>query len=1145
MAPSHSRLAFRNLTSSWSRQKLRAHNELNWRMVRTVADFTQQLSSIHEQHAEELQLLVETFRKRNAELRRERPSYQSGLFTIWEVLLQEVEIDSQVRFRNSSEYFYENSMMLLEKTFHRKIQSRKIFLHRESFETILNKAEELLKKCHQDYSDAYKKLLSSRNHAQLAEYYDMHNAYVQQLRAANGMLEYYHAQILPKLLEELEHVYLDLSDTVAGSMVAAAEMLASKAREQGNHYDNLCSACRNVNSKTDLVNFIKTLNLEKATAPLKTHLFMAPRAENESGQVTPDPMLMLRNELVVERIAHLSLPNRSQSLRQDVSNLESQIRQLQEAVDSLTRLQQRSLESNLYNKSNELQEDISMKRFDLQVANIHLAAVRAQLELVASKEGNHSDENQHNRDRKTSTSSTAGMKNKWLKAFRSLKTGSINMPEKNDLGDKKNGKGPTRPQSATPSPLDTGQHIFQEYTYKKITPCDYCSQILRGHVRQGLKCKMCKMNVHADCQDKVSKCQPKPRLLRRQKSTSEIETKMLATEPEEDKQDVDPIYQLLKQAGDISGRRNDKDGSSQGGVGGSINSSLTSLHQRWPRSNASSSASSSSSHLLTVSSAHHEHMSSSGEPSNNKYECQEQLEGCYVVITGRTIGSKFTITVIDTSDPDWWQGKCLGKVGYFPSNYVTKLHPGEHPLQVTHTVQVTDGENGVKLLRDQPKPRLLRRQKSTSEIETKMLATEPEEDKQDVDPIYQLLKQAGDISGRRNDKDGSSQGGVGGSINSSLTSLHQRWPRSNASSSASSSSSHLLTVSSAHHEHMSSSAPHSPRRQKLSLRMKSFSLDSPESSEHVHRRHHMGQSSSHCSSHSQSPQSPQGRRQLLSAKTVRMSSVDLPDDNEKSLSSASTSPCPSPKPHRLLPTNLYVVLYNFRSRHADELDLKAGYTITVIDTSDPDWWQGKCLGKVGYFPSNYVTKLHPGEHPLQVTHTVQVTDGENGVKLLRDQIVIQVGEEIEGMVTIRTGTTEKIFTCPLKYLQDLQKPHRLLPTNLYVVLYNFRSRHADELDLKAGYTITVIDTSDPDWWQGKCLGKVGYFPSNYVTKLHPGEHPLQVTHTVQVTDGENGVKLLRDQIVIQVGEEIEGMVTIRTGTTEKIFTCPLKYLQDV
>ena len=30
------------------------------------------------------------------------------------------------------------------------------------------------------------------------------------------------------------------------------------------------------------------------------------------------------------------------------------------------------------------------------------------------------------------------------------------------------------------SPIPEQAHIFQEYTYKKITPCDICSQILRG-----------------------------------------------------------------------------------------------------------------------------------------------------------------------------------------------------------------------------------------------------------------------------------------------------------------------------------------------------------------------------------------------------------------------------------------------------------------------------------------------------------------------------------------------------------------------------------------------------------------------------------------------------------------------------------------
>jgi hypothetical protein len=32
----------------------------------------------------------------------------------------------------------------------------------------------------------------------------------------------------------------------------------------------------------------------------------------------------------------------------------------------------------------------------------------------------------------------------------------------------------------TPPAVIENSHIFQEYTYKKITPCDICSQILRG-----------------------------------------------------------------------------------------------------------------------------------------------------------------------------------------------------------------------------------------------------------------------------------------------------------------------------------------------------------------------------------------------------------------------------------------------------------------------------------------------------------------------------------------------------------------------------------------------------------------------------------------------------------------------------------------
>ena len=60
--------------------------------------------------------------------------------------------------------------------------------------------------------------------------------------------------------------------------------------------------------------------------------------------------------------------------------------------------------------------------------------------------------------------------------------------------------------------------------------------------------------------------------------------------------------------------------------------------------------------------------------------------------------------------------------------------------------------------------------------------------------------------------------------------------------------------------------------------------------------------------------------------------------------------------------------------------------------------------------------------------------------------------------------------------------------------------------------MTVIDSSDADWWKGKCLGKIGFFPSNYVTKLAPNEKPLQVTHNLQISEADGGLRLLRDQV---------------------------------
>ncbi|XP_068897063.1 uncharacterized protein Stacl isoform X4 [Tenebrio molitor] len=896
--------ALKELTHPGYNEPLKTHNAVTFKLVRTVSDFTQQLGQMYEQHAQELQMLVANFRKRNGELRKERPACPSSLFHTWETLLQEVEIDSQALGDIASILGRQVSRPLLERSFHRKIQSRKVFSQRESYETIVAKTEEKLVKCRQEYKNAYLSYLSGPTTESLSSYFNTHNAYVQQLHATNGMLEEYGKDTLPQLLQELEEIYTDLCAAVSEAVLQGAEVVSARAVEQTRRYEGLISQCKSVSSSTDLAHLARSLPTPAGRPPVLKRPFVPPQPPPPPDPVDGEPQDIqndnipppLKDELVIDRLSAVQVKPSHDVLRKEAADLEAQIRQIQDALETLLRIQQRSVEAALYNKANELQEDISMKRFDLRVAQIHLSAINAQKELFTSKL-----EGDTGRERKMSSASTASMKNKWLKAFKSLKT----PPPENT--DKKNGSAATRELLKG----DPDAHNFQEYTYKKITPCDVCSQVLRGHTRQGLKCRICKMNVHLDCQDKASKCQTKARLLRRQKSTSEIETRVQDAAAEDEKSpEVDQIYQVLKQATEISNSK--------------------------PRVNV--------------------------EPA--------------------TPG--ITVDRSANSNP--------GSSG--SSGQSLNRRPGP-PIQPSRAA-------GPNLAVINPAPC------STS-------------------------------SDRR-------QGAPGTSESSSMR--RRLFAGMKSLTGFGSRSRH---GSPGHRSISLPETPHSPRRQKLNLRMKSLSLDSPESTEHVQRRKHHGAnvaSDPHSNQSSSSriqfaiparsihnhhvtrgdlkakstPSSPVHNRRLLSAKNIRMSSVELPDENDKSPSSASTSPCPSPvgakKSHRLLPTNLYVVLYNFKSRHQDELDLKAGYKVTVIDTSDPDWWKGKCLGRVGFFPSKYVSKLSPGEKPLQVTHNLQVSDGDNGLMLLRDQIVIQIGEELDGMVMIRSGDNRQ-GVCPVKFLQEV------------------------------------------------------------------------------------------------------------------------------
>uniref|UniRef100_A0A336MTD3 CSON004880 protein n=1 Tax=Culicoides sonorensis TaxID=179676 RepID=A0A336MTD3_CULSO len=365
---------------------LKSHNSVTFKLVKTVSDFTETLAQIYEQHAEALQLLASSYRKKNGELRKERPACQSSLFYSWEVFLQEVEADSQASSEISNTLSRQVSRPLLERSFHRKIQSRKVFTHRESFDTIIAKTEEKLSKCRIDYKQSYSVHRQNPTQHSLQQYVDAHNAYVQQLHATNAMLEAYHCETVPQLLLELEQIYDDLCNIMSETVLQGAEAISAKASDQAKRYDNLVGHCKNITGIQDLTNFARSIQLpvnalrvpKKAFAPPQPIANVAGETD-DSTDYADGNVPIFKNELVLERGGALTLRPSLEQLKREAIELETQIRQLQDSVDVLVRTQLRGLEGQLYNKANELQEDISMKKFDLRAKEIHLAAVQAQV----------------------------------------------------------------------------------------------------------------------------------------------------------------------------------------------------------------------------------------------------------------------------------------------------------------------------------------------------------------------------------------------------------------------------------------------------------------------------------------------------------------------------------------------------------------------------------------------------------------------------------------------------------------------------------------------------------------------------------------------------------------------------------------------
>ncbi|XP_011297820.1 uncharacterized protein Stacl isoform X3 [Fopius arisanus] len=736
----------KELTHATLNESLKQHNGNALKLVQTVSEFAQELGTAMDIHGANMRRLVDEFRSRSGDMRGDI----GGMKRIWENLLRQVETDASSHL-DLATTLKQLSRPTLEASFPKKLQSRKVFAHREAYDQVVSKTEEKLKKARLNYKRAYDGFLKCSIDSpsvsgagsgddewstQRRGYLESHNAYVLQLHATNALNEYYQIHCLPSLLGEISDIYEELSNIACNCITGISEASNERAAEQSRRYQALTKEAHAISPQSDLQSLARNLSSIAVSKKPPRRLFVAPAPADQLPTDRINSVPILKDEIVPTGAPPAQ--DTFEELRREADDLTLKIGRLRDSLDASTRIQRKSAEGSLFTKVAELQEDISMKRFDLGVANLHLAAVQAQKELFGASDMGPLD---GINNRKMSNGSTgSNTKHKWLKAFKSLKTSSPTGTSAGDKGKQTMYHAVSTVVAMSRKNLESeGGHQWREYTYRKITPCDGCGQVLRGHSRQGLRCRGCKVNAHADC---ISLVQPSncpslaPKraggipLLRRQKMTAH------ADETLTEHTGVDATYQVLKQAGEIRGN--------------ATNSPPT---------------------PPTV-----DHASSGGPLS-------------------------------------------------------TRSAATSHPCS-----------------------------SSTSDI-------------------------------------------------------------------------------------MKHEAPHSPqrRRERLNLRMKSLSLDSPEGSAHVRHRprdytpnHKEGTPPRHSDSSSINRLSPCSSTQMAhrhARGAIRMSSMELPDDNDKSYSSASTSPCPSPHmnnqnhlalPNKrvLPPNNLYVVLYNFEARHRDELDLK-------------------------------------------------------------------------------------------------------------------------------------------------------------------------------------------------------------------------------
>ncbi|NXY01742.1 GRAP protein, partial [Pteruthius melanotis] len=216
-----------------------------------------------------------------------------------------------------------------------------------------------------------------------------------------------------------------------------------------------------------------------------------------------------------------------------------------------------------------------------------------------------------------------------------------------------------------------------------------------------------------------------------------------------------------------------------------------------------------------------------------------------------------------------------------------------------------------------------------------------------------------------------------------------------------------------------------------------------------------------------------------------------------------------------------VALYSFQATEKDELPFQKGDTLKVpragvtsrggfgcwggcgagvsrgVRRAQPGapcrWYAGRIsrhLAEERLLKRNHLgaflirdSESTPGEFSLSVSYGkhvqhFKVLRERNGKYFLWEEKFNSLNELVDFYRTTTITKEQQIFLRDEEQTEEVKRPR------FVQAQFDFSAQEGSQLPFLRGDIIEVLDTPNPNWWQGKIYGRVGLFPRNYVHPIH-------------------------------------------------------------